>query len=475
MFLNFIRIKNVALNKKAIDPIKEMLNKTWDLSRVFDAPENKVESETIHTFNLYFKKLNTIVTSILKSVVSLAGLAPDLYSFSKVFKIKTEEQVKKIADISQAARNMAVRLEETDENTEKISLEARMIEKEIETALQLGQSSMDQFSQIQSHVKGLVNTTAVLEQNSASISSITGLINDIADETHLLSLNARIEAVRSDSGSNGFKVIAEEISKLARQSQEAAKKIQSRLEILTRKIDETVEEVHMVEKNVHAGEKMVTESGNALNSINERIALLSANMSAIKESVHFQSEEVNSVSSDILSMEDAVKQQTCEVQEIFKIAGQVNDTCDKMILETGIFHLSAHQKVRELAETVSLNPEICSLDRDRQGKKLADIIAANPFIELCYITDQHGIQITENIYASQLAGNHSGKEVIGTDWSAKEWFKEPISTQRAFISKVYRSSATQNFCFTISVPLFRDDEPCGVLAFDVNFRDLLNI
>jgi len=475
MLLNFIKRKNMPPKKKAMDPIKEMLNQIWDLSRVFEAPDNTDEFDTIQTFNLYFKKLNGIVTAILKNMVSLAGLAPDLFTFSKAFKIKAEEQAEKIEEISQSTRNMARRLEETVNNTDNIFNESRMIEKEVETALRLGHSSMDQFKEIQSHVKGLVDTINILEDNSASITSITGLIHDIADETDILSLNARIEAARNSTGSKGFKVIAEEISVLAKQSQDAAKNIQGRLEILTRKIEETVEAVRLVEQNVHTGEKTITESDDALNSVHGRITELSVNMEAVKESIHFQSKEVNTISRDIVSMEDVVKQQAGEVQDIFKIAGQVNDTCDAMILETGIFHLSAHQKVRELAETAALRPEIRSTEQSRRETMLTDLICANPFIELAYMTDSAGIQITENIYSPQITNCCTNKRIQGTNWSAKKWFQHPVSTKTAFVSKVYRSSATQNFCFTISVPVFEKDTVCNVLALDVNFRDLLNI
>ena len=85
-----------------------------------------------------------------------------------------------------------------------------------------------------------------------------------------------------------------------------------------------------------------------------------------------------------------------------------------------------------------------------------------------------GIQITKNIY-SEKAYKESNAEGINENWSNVEWFSAPASRGETYISKVYRSSATQNFCFTVSLPVMNNNKFNGILGIDVNVADILNI
>jgi hypothetical protein len=99
-----------------------------------------------------------------------------------------------------------------------------------------------------------------------------------------------------------------------------------------------------------------------------------------------------------------------------------------------------------------------------------------PFVELAYITDTEGRQVISNIYAKTLAGRKGLTKGIGSDWSGKEWFTKALSNNAPFVSKVYRSSATREFCFTVSLPLrHASGNTVGVIGIDVNFRDILEI
>ena len=85
------------------------------------------------------------------------------------------------------------------------------------------------FKAIKVFVDDLVRTIKELDDNSISMASILDVISNISDETTILSLNARIEASRNSGDGKGFKVIAEEIATLAKQTKESTTGIQERL------------------------------------------------------------------------------------------------------------------------------------------------------------------------------------------------------------------------------------------------------
>ena len=75
----------------------------------------------------------------------------------------------------------------------------------------------------------------------------------------------------------------------------------------------------------------------------------------------------------------------------------------------------------------------------------------------------------------KLKGQSGLEKGLDRNWSSKEWFQIPFQTCQTFVSKVYRSSATQSFCFTVAVPLCDGNGFSGVLGIDINFRDMLTI
>jgi len=458
-----------------IQEVKGMLDQTWNLSREFKAPEEAPGAEAIKTFNLFFARLNRIITNILKSIVLLASLAPDLFRFSKDFKDKAVVQQQKIKHISKASLDMAKRIKDIASNTQILSDDSGDIKNEVKDAIDLGEKSMDRFSEIKRYVNDLVNITDVLGENSKSIGSIIDLLNTISDETTILSLNARIEAARNNKDSKGFKVIAEEIAVLAKQSKKATQEIQARLTVLSGKVNETVDAVKMVEKNVSSGEALIANANRSLGRVSVHFENLAKNLAEIKESTALQSRDVKNVAEDIVDIETSLGQQTLEVGNIFQVAEKVTGICDEMILHGGIFHLSSHEKSKHRAEQIAMDANILSFQREKQEASLVDHLAENKFIELAYITDASGRQITHNIYAKTVLNLENLGKGYGRDWSQKEWFQKPKQDKVTFISKVYRSSATNEFCFTVSVPLFQKQLFSGVLGIDVNFKDMMDI
>jgi len=88
---------------------------------------------------------------------------------------------------------------------------------------------------------------------------------------------------------------------------------------------------------------------------------------------------------------------------------------------------------------------------------------------LLYVTDLRGRQLTANIGRSQR-----DESARGRDWSSRPWFREALARDGAYISDIYRSLATDDFCFTVSLPL-RDVQgrTIGVLGADARFDHLV--
>jgi hypothetical protein len=96
------------------------------------------------------------------------------------------------------------------------------------------------------------------------------------------------------------------------------------------------------------------------------------------------------------------------------------------------------------------------------------------FLELVYLTDTSGVQLSSNIFRKGQV-TECDPTARGKNWGQKIWFKKVKETGKPYISEIYKSEATDSFCLTISVPVYRQATWVGVLGADINFEDLLTI
>lgn len=475
MFLGFMREKTIVSKEINMPALKKGLDQTWDLADSKFLSKFGVDGQVQSIFTLVFGKLNHTMTNIMKFVVALASLGPDLFKISGDFKNKARLQSQKANEIADAELRISQGIEKISDRTQDLTQAFSGMEKQVAHALAKGDLSIAGFADIQKQVSVLLDAIQVLKENSDSIGSIIDVINNISDETNILSLNARIEAARSQDGGQGFKVIAEEVGNLASQSKSATGDIQERLNVLREKIARTVDAAGQVAQDVTGCETQINEANTALNNVRSQFGALSTSIVQINEAAEHQTEDVKKVSANVVEIETALADQVKDADAIFGIAEQVNTVCDEMILSTGVFHLAGHKKAGQAVEEASKDPAIWTGSRENRDEALVRLLDQMPFAELAFVTDAAGRQVSSNIYARALAGQGGLEEGYEKNWKEKMWFKTPADTGATFISEVYRSSATKAFCFTVSVPLKEDDRFAGVLGIDINVKDMLDI
>jgi methyl-accepting chemotaxis protein len=131
----------------------------------------------------------------------------------------------------------------------------------------------------------VIGTIKLLEEKTRSIGQILNVINDIARQTNLLSLNASIESARAGSYGKGFAVVAEEIRKLAEQSLHSANQIRGIIEEINTYTMEAVRTAGEAELTVKQQEKAVMDTTSSFNALQHQIMSLTGELNAILSNV----------------------------------------------------------------------------------------------------------------------------------------------------------------------------------------------
>jgi methyl-accepting chemotaxis protein len=122
---------------------------------------------------------------------------------------------------------------------------------------------------------------ANLDQGSSKVSLIAETIQDIASQTNLLALNAAIEAARAGDQGRGFAVVADEVRQLAGRTSTATEEIKGLIGVIREGVEVTVQSMQTSTQDVDRGLATVTEAGESLLAIQERVAAATAAMMEI--------------------------------------------------------------------------------------------------------------------------------------------------------------------------------------------------
>ena len=176
--------------------------------------------------------------------------------------------------------------------------------------------AVNQMDQIEETVERSATVVAKLGTMSQEIGHIVETISDIAGQTNLLALNAAIEAARAGESGRGFSVVAEEVRKLAEQSDQAAQQIATLIGGIQAETENAVAVMATGTREVRTGAEVVRTAGRSFQEINELVAAVSNQVRVISESFGSLAEgnaQIFQAMHDLQSIGESASQQTQNV------------------------------------------------------------------------------------------------------------------------------------------------------------------
>lgn len=276
-------------------------------------------------------KADTVAKALGKASESVGGNSGILLDETKSITTSISDVEQGIVMQAHDAENCLTRMDDlskkigvVSENTGKIADIADVTKSTVSDGLATIDTLQDKVKATTQVTAEVISNIEDLEKASQSIANIVGAINDIADETSLLSLNASIEAARAGDAGRGFAVVAESIRKLAEQSLNSVNEIRNIVGKIQKQTVDTVEVAKQAELIVNSQEEALKATIDVFHDIDKHVSGLAENLSQISAGI----DEMEGAKKDTLA---AIESISAVAEETASAVTEVNEAAGRQL------------------------------------------------------------------------------------------------------------------------------------------------
>ncbi len=233
------------------------------------------------SINFAIDQMRGLVKAIRDTALQVASSAQETQSTAMHLADSAEHQAQEIAGASAAVNEMAVSIDQVSSNAAE---SAAVAERSVEIAkkgAEMVQNTIHGMDTIREQIQETSKRIKRLGESSQEIGDIVSLINDIADQTNILSLNAAIQASMAGDAGRGFAVVADEVQRLAERSSAATKQIEALVKTTQTDTNEAVISMEHTTAEVVRGARLAQDAGVAL----EEIETVSMNLADLIQNI----------------------------------------------------------------------------------------------------------------------------------------------------------------------------------------------
>jgi methyl-accepting chemotaxis protein len=279
-----------------------------DLSSRIEQRSNDEIGALAGSFGVMVENLKNVVSKLVDTSQQLATAAEQLQGTATQMANGTEEVIAQASTVATASEEMAATSGEIAQNCSMAAHSSQEANNAALTGAAVIQATVEGMDRIAHRVRGTATSVENLGSRSEQIGAIVGTIEDIADQTNLLALNAAIEAARAGEQGRGFAVVADEVRALAERTTKATREIGDMIKAIQGETKIAVNAMEEGVREVARGTEEAARSGEALQAILTQINSVTMQVSQIATAAEEQTATTNQISSNILQISDVVQE-----------------------------------------------------------------------------------------------------------------------------------------------------------------------
>lgn len=331
--------RNQAAILQLLDEIADLAE--GDLSIHASVTEN-FTGAIADSINFAIDQMRGLVSNINDLSVQVAKAAADTQSTAGELASAAESQAKEIGQASHAINEMAVSIDHVSSNAAE---SAAVAERAVEIANKGADVVQDTITGMDT-IRGQIQETSKrikrLGESSQEIGDIVSLINDIADQTNILSLNAAIQASMAGDAGRGFAVVADEVQRLAERSSAATKQIAALVKTIQTDTNEAVISMEQTTSEVVGGAKRAQDAGVALEEIENVSTSLAELIQNISNAARAQAASAGHVSNTMNVIQEITAQTVSASEQTASSIGNLANMANEMRASVEGFKLPEH-------------------------------------------------------------------------------------------------------------------------------------
>ncbi|OTG83825.1 methyl-accepting chemotaxis protein [Acinetobacter sp. ANC 4648] len=262
------------------------------------------------SINFAIDQLRDLVSRIHETSQEVARYTQDTQNITNQLAEASEHQAQEIAGASTAINEIAQSIDHVSANASESAEVAQRSVKIASNGADVVNRSIDGMDTIREQIQETSKRIKRLGESSQEIGNIVSLINDIADQTNILALNAAIQASMAGEAGRGFAVVADEVQRLAERSASATKQIETLVKTIQTDTNEAVISMEQTTSEVVRGANLAKDAGVALDEIQSVSGNLAKLIASISDSAKLQSASAGHIASTMNVVQEITSQTT---------------------------------------------------------------------------------------------------------------------------------------------------------------------
>ncbi len=301
-----------------------------DLTKKLEVVSRDELGEVCSLFNLFVEKLHGIISQISWTSNEVSAASSQLRATAEQIATGAEEVAAQSENVATAGEEMAATSGDIARNCLMVANGAKIASQSASDGAKVVERTVDVMGQIAEKVHNTAKTVESLGARSDQIGAIIGTIEDIADQTNLLALNAAIEAARAGEQGRGFAVVADEVRALAERTTRATKEIGEMIKAIQKETRGAVLAMEQGVVQVKTGTEEAAKSGLALNEILEQVSDVAMQVNQIATAAEQQTATTGEISNNMHQITMVVQQTSRGSHESATAATQLNKNAEEL-------------------------------------------------------------------------------------------------------------------------------------------------